>query len=140
MRILDGEPLRENEPAGQIITVEFDALAAPDSITMSTLGSNYWQLVVFGSQSPIGDGDRVAVDSSIGLSAAQRATALTSGNLSLFGSVTYNLLTNGVDCSRISHVCVELMKNTQVPLPSPDFTLQSSAVGCEVVDCTGNYV
>lgn len=140
VRILSGIPVRENEQANQIILLEFDAMAAASSSTMSDVGSDYWQVVAFGSVSPTGEGERLGVEDSVGLSALQRSIALSPLTTSQFGMVRYDLVTDGIDCDRLENICLELRKNTQAPLPSPDFSLSGATVGCTPVQCTGRSI
>lgn len=103
---------------------------------MDPSGSDYWQVMAFGSQPPTGDGERIALEIDVGLTASQKAEPL--GRPSDFGLITYEILTSDVDCSRLRYVCLELLKNT-LQTPNPDFTLAESGIGCAMVQCVGEY-
>lgn len=125
----------EGRPVNPLI---FNLSAIPDPDTLGLSGSNLWQVSVFGSNSPTGEGPELNPQQQV-LTGDQLDVDLEPGSPIDFGAVGVNYNMLGVDCASMGYICARLSKN---PSASIDYTLdgtpdESVLVDCQPVDCRG---
>ena len=116
----------------------FNVLAIPAVDSSGLIGSNLWQLTVFGSNSESGEGPELNPQQQA-LIGGQLNVPLKPGSPVDFGPVNVNYNMMGVDCASIGYICARLRKN---PAASVDYTLNGSPdesvlVECQPLNCRG---
>lgn len=111
--------------------VSFNLIAQPSPQSGGVQGYDLWDLNVFGSLSPVGDGERIQQVSQV-LAPSQRNTPLIPPNSLNFGRVQHYFDMTGVECTDIKYLCAELVKSSR---PNPDFDFEAIPDERVLVDC-----
>ena len=108
----------------------FEATTTPDSGSVS--GERLWDLSIFGSQNPVGDGVKHALKYSYNFNRYQEAKTATGGGVINYGFVDTNFDMTGLVCNDINFICATLRKHDS---PSPDFELVPVPDNRVLTDC-----
>ena len=91
--------------------LQFEMLAAPTADTAGLQGSNLWELVVWGSDNPIGEGPHHGETSSFNLNSYQRNVPVTPGGVVEFGTVETTFDMRGLTCDNVRYICAQLRRD-----------------------------
>ncbi|XP_781372.4 uncharacterized protein LOC575916 [Strongylocentrotus purpuratus] len=123
--------------SGQTVTANFNLQSVAGSGGVS--GSNLWQFTAFASQNADGSGAR-SFTSNVPVSAALGRTGVTSGSVSQFNSLSFNMdLSGNINCDSVPYICITAAKS---PSANPDFSITGVPnndvfTACQQVSCRG---
>ncbi len=124
MAIISGGPVIEgiisNSPTVGV-SMTFAATSA------DVVGSDFWNVTIYGSTSDVGSGDRIAEQTSVTSGIPAAASTVN------FDPITWNVDMTNLLCSDITHVCVEVVKSSDAPFS----LIPMSSTICSPLQCEG---
>ena len=112
------------------ILFTLSAATTPDSGSVS--GERLWDLSIYGSQNPTGDGTKYGEQSLYNFNRYQEGRNVIGGEVINYGFVDTNLDMTGVVCNEVNFVCVTLRKHYN---PDADFELIAIPDKRVLTDC-----
>lgn len=100
--------------------LQFDMMAAPASDTAALRGVNLWELALWGSDNPIGEGPRHNERTAYNLNTYQKSVAVTNQDVLRFGTVETTFDMTGLTCDEVQYICARLQKSSDAV---PNFQL-----------------
>ena len=121
--------------------LQFTMMAAPAVDSASVRGTNLWQLAIWGSDNPVGEGPHYGETTAYNLNSYQRSVSVIagSGGVLQFGTVETMFDMSGLGCDEVRYVCAKLQRD---PDSSPNFELvgvpnERVLTQCFPVRCAG---